>query len=250
MKKSVDQLIRNKETFHVYGFSSKLQIPHCLKLGCVSMTDLEENHDDLNYFETFFSEETIYIIRLKDVYDKWESGYITELMSHEPNRNKRAIMCLHEVKSFHDCDDNTNLIKNFFTKVHKIKEDKSFEWTSSNHANINNFGMENTLLYHKDERSLHDEENVFFVELKDLSNPKFLDWVKEKDSDWKVVESIPHRNATSEILKKNLYLFWDEHKTDKSLFNPYLYESLQMEISEKQKEVDYIRKHNKRYIEL
>ena len=53
--------------------------------------------------------------------------------------------------------------------------------------------MENTLLYHKDERSLHDEENVFFVELKDLSNPKFLDWVKEKDSDWKVVESIPHR---------------------------------------------------------
>ena len=54
MKKSVDQLIRKKETFHVYGFSSKLQIPHCLKLGCVSMTDLEENYNDLNYFETFF----------------------------------------------------------------------------------------------------------------------------------------------------------------------------------------------------
>ena len=250
MKKSVDQLIRKKETFHVYGFSSKLQIPHCLKLGCVSMTELEENHDDLNYFETFFSEETIYIIRLKDVYDKWESGYITELMNHEPNRDKRTTISLHEVTSFDCSDEKTDLIRNFLTKVHKIKEDKSFKWTSSNHANINNFGMENTLLYHEYERSLHDEKNVFFVELTDLSNPKFLNWIKEKDSDWKVVESIPHRNKTKNILKKNIKLFWDEHKTDESLFNPYLSESLQMAISEKQKEVDYIRKHNKRYIEL
>ena len=250
MKKSVDQLIRKKETFHVYGFSSKLQIPHCLKLGCVSMTDLEENYNDLNYFETFFSEETIYIIRLKDVYEKWESGYMTELINHETDRDKRGIMCLHEVESFDDSDENTNLIKNFFTKVHKIEEDKSFTWVSSNHANINNFGMENTLLYHKDERSLHDEENVFFVELKDLSNPKFLDWVKEKDSDWKVVESIPHRNGTSEIFKKNLNLFWEQNGTEEKLFNPYISKSLQLAISQKQKEVDYIRKHNKRYIKL
>ena len=249
MKKSVDQLLRKKETFHVYGFSSKLQI-HCLKLGCVSMTDLEENYNDLNYFETFFSEETIYIIRLKDVYEKWESGYMTELINHETDRDKRGIMCLHEVESFDDSDENTNLIKNFFTKVHKIEEDKSFTWVSSNHANINNFGMENTLLYHKDERSLHDEENVFFVELKDLSNPKFLDWVKEKDSDWKVVESIPHRNATSEIFKKNLNLFWEQNGTEEKLFNPYISKSLKQSISEKQKEVDYIRKHNKRYIKL
>ena len=92
MKKSVDQLIRKKETFHVYGFSSKLQIPHCLELGCVSMTDLEENYNDLNYFETFFSEETIYIIRLKDVFEKWESGYMTELINHETDRDKRGIM--------------------------------------------------------------------------------------------------------------------------------------------------------------
>ena len=88
------------------------------------MTDLEENYNDLNYFETFFSEETIYIIRLKDVYEKWESGYMTELINHESDRDKRGIMCLHEVESFDDSDDNTNLIKNFFTKVHKIEEDK------------------------------------------------------------------------------------------------------------------------------
>ena len=37
---------------------------------------------------------------------------------------------------------------------------------------------------------------------------------------------------------------------DESLFNPYLSESLQFAISQKQKEVDYIRKHNKRYIKL
>ena len=118
------------------------------------------------------------------------------------------------------------------------------------HSNFQDFGMENTLLYHKYKRSLYDQENVFFIELKDLSNPKFLDWIKEKDKDWKVVKSIPHKNKTSNILKKNVRLFWNEYKTDESLFNPYLFESLQLAISQKQKEVDYIRKHNKRYIKL
>jgi len=250
MKKSVQQLIEKNELFHVYGFSDKLQIPHSLKLGCVTMTDLEENHDKLNFFETSFSNQTIYIIRLKDVYDKWESGYITELMNHEPSAKNRLIYEEYEVKSFNDNDDTTNLINNFLTEVHKIEKDKSFDWMNSMHSNVNDFGIENTLLYHKYERSLHDEENVFFIELKDLSNPKFLDWIKEKDKDWKVVKSIPHKNKTSNILKKNVRLFWNEYKTDESLFNPYLFESLQLAISQKQKEVDYIRKHNKRYIKL
>ena len=82
MKKLLDQTISNKESFHVYGFSDKLQIPHCLKMGSVTMSDLTENYDNLNYFETFYSEETIYIIRLRDVYQKWESGYLTELMNY------------------------------------------------------------------------------------------------------------------------------------------------------------------------
>ena len=249
-KKSVDEMINANESFHVYGFSDKLQIPHCLKLGCVTMSVLMQNYHNLKHFETHFFEKTIYIIRLRDVYDKWESGYITELINHEPDRNKRMIVSLHEVKSFLDDDDKTNFIKNFFSKIHKIEEGKSFDWMNSAHSNINDFGMGNTLLYHKDERSLHDEENVFFVELKDLSNPKFLDWIKDKDSDWNVVKSIPHENKTPNTLKKNLRLFWNEHKTDESLFNPYLFKPLQSAISQKQKEVDGIRKHNRRYIKL
>ena len=248
-KKSVDQMIEGKESFHVYGFSDKLQIVHCLKLGSVTMSGLMENYDNFKNFETYFSEKTIYIIKLRDVHDKWESGYITELMNLTDDRTK-MIVSFHEVKSFHDDDEKTNFIKNFFTEIHKIEEDKSFEWTSHHHANINNFGMENTLLYHKDERSLNDEKNVFFIELKDLSNPKFLDWIKNKDSDWNIVKSIPHLHQTPNILKKNLRLFWDENKTDESLFNPYLFEPLQSVISQKQKEVDYIRKYNKRYIKL
>ena len=90
MKKSVDQLIRKKKLFMYMGFQVNYRY-HCLKLGCVSMTDLEENYNDLNYFETFFSEETIYIIRLKDVYEKWESGYMTELINHETDRDKEEL---------------------------------------------------------------------------------------------------------------------------------------------------------------
>ena len=119
-QKSVRQMIEKNELFYVYGFSEKLQIPHSLKLGCVTMTDLKENHDKFNFFETSFSNQTIYIIRLKDVYDKWESGYITELMNHEPSKKNRLIYEEYEVKSFNDNDDTTNLINNFLTEVHKI----------------------------------------------------------------------------------------------------------------------------------
>tara|TARA_R110000796_G_scaffold235650_2_gene354733 strand:+ start:2259 stop:3062 length:804 start_codon:yes stop_codon:yes gene_type:complete len=267
MKKLLDQTISNKESFHVYGFSDKLQIPHCLKLGSVTMSDLTENYDNLNYFETLYSEETIYIIRLRDVYEKWESGYLTELMNYEPFRENESMPVMaydgkvdvnqaknyieeYEVKSFSNNDDKTNLIKNFLTEIHKIKEGKSFQWMFSSHANPNDFGMNNVLLYHEDERCLHDEENVFFIELKDLSNPKFLDWIKERDSSWKDVKSIPHKNKTSNLLKKNVRLFWDEHKTDENLMNPYLLESLNTSIPKKQKEVDYIRKNHERYIRL
>ena len=87
-KKSVDQMIESKESFHVFGFSDKLQIVHCLKLGSVTMSGLMENYDNFKNFETYFSEKTIYIIQLRDVHDKWESGYITELMNHEPSKKK------------------------------------------------------------------------------------------------------------------------------------------------------------------
>ena len=48
--------------------------------------------------------------------------------------------------------------------------------------------------------------NIYFLELKDLSNPKFLIWLQEKDEKWKVVKEIPHSNKTTEFFWKNMDL--------------------------------------------
>ena len=135
--------------------------------------------------------------------------------------------------------------------------------------------------------------NVYFLELKDLSNPKFLEWLKSKGDDWEVVQEIPYKNVKSNtILEKQLNVFWKEYYSDdilpgRKLFNP-LSESnfsfntftnpkrvlggdidahsfllhtipvknftpinmLKFILNSQQKEVDYIRKFNKRYITL
>ena len=135
--------------------------------------------------------------------------------------------------------------------------------------------------------------NVYFLELKDLSNPKFLEWLKSKDGDWEIVQEISHKNVKSNtILEKQLNVFWKEYYSDdilpgRKLFNP-LSESnfsfntftnpkrvlggdidahsfllhtipvknftpinmLKFILNSQQKEVDYIRKFNKRYITL
>ena len=68
--------------------------------------------------------------------------------------------------------------------------------------------------------------NVYFLELKDLSNPKFLKWLQDKDIDWKYVQEIPHKNIKSNtVLEKQLDIFWTEYRNndilkDKKLFNP------------------------------
>ena len=65
-----------------------------------------------------------------------------------------------------------------------------------------------------------------FLELKDLSNVKFLEWLQDTDDNWNIVEEIPHMNIKSNsILEKQLDIFWEEYYNDdilrdKKLFNP------------------------------
>ena len=69
------------------------------------------------------------------------------------------------------------------------------------------------------------EPNVYFLELKHLSDPKFLKWLQGKDSHWKTVNKIGHNYKTNRIFYENYDLFWKEYSEgkilqDKCLVNP------------------------------
>jgi hypothetical protein len=69
------------------------------------------------------------------------------------------------------------------------------------------------------------EPNVYFLELKHLSDPKFLKWLQGKDSHWKTVNKIGHNYKTKRIFYENYDLFWKEYSEgkilqDKCLVNP------------------------------
>ena len=100
--------------------------------------------------------------------------------------------------------------------------------------------------------------NVYFLELKDLSNPKFLDWLKKQDEDWESVIKIPHRNKSSDFDKKPILKpFWKEYNEglilqDKVLVSPlskkYPPKSIIRILEQEQELIDFIRKNHERYL--
>ena len=59
--------------------------------------------------------------------------------------------------------------------------------------------------------------NVYFLDLKDLSNPEFLEWAQYLDGDWKKVIEIPHNNETLEKFWPQMELLWKEYNEGKIL---------------------------------
>jgi hypothetical protein len=173
------------------------------------------------------------------------------------------------------------------SKLHGI--DRNIGWIYYNHGIFWKWNTINNISLFE----LGQYSNVYFLELEDLSNLKFLKWLQEKDSDWNYIQEIPHKNIKSNsILEKQLDIFWTEYYNDdilrnKKLFNPlnkgnfyfnaftnpkrvfggdvepnsFLLHTIPVRnftpihmlnfiLESQQKEVDYIRKFNKRYITL
>ena len=73
--------------------------------------------------------------------------------------------------------------------------------------------------------------NIYFLELKDLSNPKFLEWLQEKDDNWNRISEIPYLHKTPGHFKSQIELFWEQYKkgkilVDQQLFSPLMIESV------------------------
>jgi hypothetical protein len=284
--------------------TDKVSIGKNKKMGSSTLEDLDEiksypnikmnRYRDIRDVGWFFSSNSaINIVLIRDVFDKWKSGYIQELSSEVPFRwiaqnhkdftnlfgkdnhlyNREELKSFWErmgrldYKTFTNPDDVTIMGLNQLCFLHQYRDDfvelnwmfrrhaKFWRWNDLDPSTIDDAGLDFYIT----------QPNMYFLELKDLSNPKFLIWLQEKDEKWKVVKEIPHSNKTTEFFWENIQLFWKEYTEgkilqDKKLVCPLYdlpdnklvpeFEILHLMVKNQQNIVDFIRENHERYIRL
>ncbi len=192
-----------------------LFIGYCKKMGTVSLHELERRYDNISLIhstaesprakgkiirDTRLSSDRTCVVLIRDSLKKWKSGLHQEL-----------------------------------SEVHSLINSENVPTSkgmTNNHARFWKWNDENDLSL----LEMSQYENVYFLELKDLSNPKFLEWLSERDDTWKQVKEIPHRNT-----RVNTEEVWNDYKDKFPVLN--------LMIKQEQESIDFIREHE-RYIRL
>ena len=204
--------------------TDKLSIGKRIKMGTQSLNTLPFKE----YSVLGKNQTTVVLIR--DVFDKWKSGYKQELeekfehgtnlfnfIERPENLNPNALSKFWQrfkygyYTTFTNPDEVTLVGLEILSKLHDYYADLS--WIHYSHAE---FWMWNDD-YHKSLWELSLNPNVYFLDLKDLSNPKFLEWAQKVDDDWKKVIEIPHNNETLEKFWPSMELLWKEYNEYKIL---------------------------------
>ena len=255
-----------------------------------------------------YEENRKYVVLIRDVMDKYRSGYKQDLLEKLendpwPDMHNSYFITPDSMNSFFHRVFVTTKIESFtrrnkkirwgidqIVNAHELPENDSsyhcYRWLKYGHMSFKN-GKNIMWNQHQDDDTtlmrMNKLKNIYFLELEDLSTPKFLEWLQEKDEKWKeykgyemtpglVVEGIPspdgtrilclpHINKTDNYFWENMDLFWKEYTEGKiakgvSIHSPfYPTENPEMkgilkDIELEQEVVDNIRKYNKRYIKL
>ena len=142
-----------------------------------------------------FNNDNIYVVLIRNVIDKWKSGYISEFKSfREPESHLKSTtkkLIRHFGSETYNHTTYVGLDVEELGFLHNVNS--NLKWMYSGHAEFWNWGSYDLTLFEMAWR-----KNVYFVELNDLSNPRFLEWLQEMDEKWKEVKEIPHENNTSE----------------------------------------------------
>ena len=204
--------------------TDKLSIGKRIKMGTRSLDTLP-----FKEYSVLGKNQTI-VVLIRDVIDKWKSGYKQELeekfehgtnlfnfIELPENLNPNALRRFWQrfkygyYTTYTNPDKVTLVGLEILSKLHDYYADLS--WIHYSHAE---FWMWNDD-YHKSLWELSLNPNVYFLDLKDLSNPKFLEWAQKVDDDWKKVIEIPHNNETLEKFWPSMELLWKEYNEYKIL---------------------------------
>jgi hypothetical protein len=262
-----------KINFNSQG-TDKLLIGRQAKMGLGSLDTLP-----LRQYYVLEENQTA-VVLIRDVIDKWRSGYkqeLQEMLYNSPylinfieqpeNLPSNAICQFGErlskdqgyYETFTNPDDVTKVGLEIMRRVHDYYADLS--WMTFGHAE---FWSWNNMVTDRDSLlKLSMKPNIYFLELKDLSNLKFLEWLQERDEGWKEIEKIPHQNVTPSHFWSQLELLWKEYNEGKImkgeiLVSPFfktgetiLQLNLYFELCRvHQDEVDYIRNSHDRYLKF
>ena len=216
----------------IFNYGTELVGINCHeKLGSTSIKLLSEQ--GLKKYEEdvirYHYRNKKYIIIVRDVLKRWKSGYIQDMMSafvekplnwkdHDVVENNPIfwnILNTKELDTFNSSSEiwkgNPNMLfhgLDTMTKIHSKKKDtrwmyltghsKFYTWTAGQHTLSELIGL----------------ENVYFVELKDLSSIGFKDWLCKHDVEFKKI-NFEHSNKKGNYLEQNIDLFWKEYTSGK-----------------------------------
>jgi hypothetical protein len=239
--------------------TDKIGVGFCNKMGTHSLHALLISQqlyqptgstikDDL----TEFRNDKKYVIILRDSFDKWKSGYwqelqmlYTVLLKHSTELD--VMWKIHDPMNswYYISDTNSNNVDRLFGNP----------WMYHGHGE---FWIWNKALPPVSLGVYSQLPNIYFLDLKDLSNPKFLEWLKEQDEDWGSVIKIPHRNSSHHFdSRHSVEQFWKEYNEgsilqDKALVCPlskrYPPTVIMNILEQEQMTIDFIRENHERYL--
>jgi len=273
--------------------TDKIGISINLRCGHTSLKKLREDYPSvIKDYDTVDKKQNIVVV-IRDVIDKWKSGYqrefyqmlryrsnyVVENIIVQDDRYKESNFPVEEflillntgyyIKHSFTEDTYINMIGlNIIAGLHNYHG--NLKWMITKHAKF--WSWIRSISSPVNQKTLFELSyipNIWFVELKDLSNPKFLEWLQEKDESWKVVKEILNIRPGGEVkdTSKNFWnsmdIFFSEYKKgkifqDKKLVCPFYNlqankSKLELEVMEElrnkeQKMVDCIRVNHERYL--
>jgi len=262
-----------------------VSIGSCVKMGSSTLgTECTKDSNSLSLKKiSLINDNTHNIVLIRDVFDKWLTGMYQEIL--EPafsrfsiNLNSDLLHLLEtgywENQSIIESLDSDNSQRVKHTKKFIDSMVKLYEWNGATDLNWMIEGHARFWMWNDEadvESSIQsimgllsyvDLENYYFLELKDLSNPKFIKWLGEQDSSWKNAK-FEIENQRPPHTKLQFKKFWDEYNEQKIckgsfLVSPYvnILENKNMMPMTKEKFnfnrdiVEHIRKSHPRYLKF
>ena len=262
-----------------------VSIGSCVKMGSSTLgTECTKDSNSLSLKKiSLINDNTHNIVLIRDVFDKWLTGMYQEIL--EPafsrfsiNLNSDLLHLLEtgywENQSIIESLDSDNSQRVKHTKKFIDSMVKLYEWNGATDLNWMIEGHARFWMWNDEadvESSIQsimgllsyvDLENYYFLELKDLSNPKFIKWLGEQDSSWKNAK-FEIENQRPPHTKLQFKKFWDEYNEqkickDSFLVSPYtniLEDKYMMPLVEEKfyfnrDIVEHIRKSHPRYLKF
>ena len=154
--------------------SDKIGIIHSLKHGSNSVYSLVINNDFIKETVEDYPSEKIILFPWRDEFEKVKSGFFEDTSKG-----------IDQLLSGDLSDEN---LLGLFRYIFNKKNNASVLNVNAGHKEI----CVSTDFF---PYFLTDNNKFYFFDLKHLSNPKLIEWISERDPQWKNV-SIPHKNSS------------------------------------------------------